>query len=401
MIAIGHNGGPSSDIDTDDVKMSWIKLDIADFKRGIANLDYETRGFYITILVEMYDSKGRLPNDLYLLGKRLGTTARVVKRVLDVLVSQGKVYVSGDWLRNRRCDEEREKLIAEYCKRHVAAVKREAARRSHAQATEEVSPKFGGSFGEVSAKQSANPDKFDQSSAETIQKSQIKTTEQALGLWQTSDQSCAHNLEKKKKEEEKNTPLPPKGGDEGRRARKPKSDFSQTELMATDAAIDAWNQTARSLGLAVVESRTPQRRRRLLARLSDIGGPPAFAVALSAIHSVPFLMGRVPPKPGQEPFKLDIEKLLQTDGNLGDVLAKLIDKAHAQPSSMGTGSKPWDRWSAAEWKAQIAKHANGIWPADRLGHPPGSKLCAVPDAVVTEERLTERYTPNGISREKH
>jgi uncharacterized protein YdaU (DUF1376 family) len=202
MSGVGHNGGPAYDIDTDEVKMSWIKLDIADFKRGIADLDYETRGFYITILVEMYDSKGKLPNDTYLLGKRLGTTARVIKRVLEVLIDQGKVYVSGDTIRNRRCDEEREKVIAEYCRRHAAALKREADKRRVADANGEVSGKFDGSFSEVSAKPSRNPTKFDESLGQTFPNSPTKSREPTPQLDQNSDHNCAYNLEVRSKKVE-------------------------------------------------------------------------------------------------------------------------------------------------------------------------------------------------------
>jgi uncharacterized protein YdaU (DUF1376 family) len=194
------------------VKMSWIKLDIADFKRGIADLDYETRGFYITILVEMYDSKGKLPNDTYLLGKRLGTTARVIKRVLEVLIAQGKVYVSGDNIRNRRCDEEREKVIAEYCRRHAAALKREADKRRVADANGEVSGKFDGSFSEVSAKPSRNPTKFEGSLGQTFPNSPTKSREPIPQLDQNSDHNCAHNLEvrsKKVEVSEERKSLPP------------------------------------------------------------------------------------------------------------------------------------------------------------------------------------------------
>jgi uncharacterized protein YdaU (DUF1376 family) len=215
MASIGDNGGPAFDIDTDDIKMSWIKLDIAAFKRGIVDLDYEMRGFYITLLVEMYDSKGKLPNDLYLLGKRLGTTARVVRRVLDVLIEQDKIYVSGDWLRNKRCDEEREKLIAEYCRRHAAAVKREATRRQNADANPEVSAKFPESLAEVSLKQSQNRAEFGESLDQTIGNSPTKTKDEQPELWVSSDQNCAHNLEKKKKEDrnkEREVPPNPQGG---------------------------------------------------------------------------------------------------------------------------------------------------------------------------------------------
>jgi len=49
-------------------------------------------------------------------------------------------------------------------------------------------------------------------------------------------------------------------------------------------------------------------------------------------------MGRIPPRDGRKPFKLDLEYLLQTDGKSGDVLAKLIDEAlteSARPAGNG------------------------------------------------------------------
>lgn len=198
---LGHNGGPDIGIDPDDVKMSWIKLDIADFKRGIAGLDYETRGYYITLLVDMYDSRGRLPNDPYLLGKRLGTTSRVVNRVLAVLISQGKIYVDGEWLRNRRCDEEREKVIAVYCRRHAAAIRREADKRYAAIAGGRVSAKFQQSLPEVSPKLSQNPPMFPERFAETISNLPAKSTESTPELDHGSAQNYAHNLESRMKEE--------------------------------------------------------------------------------------------------------------------------------------------------------------------------------------------------------
>lgn len=153
MTNLGHNGGPKFAIDPNDAKMFWFKLDIADFKRRIADLDYELRGYLITLLVELYDSKGRLPYDLPLLGKRLGTTARVMKRVLNVLIAQGEIYVAGEFIRSRRCDEEREKFIGDYCQRHASAIQREQAKRELRPASEKVWPKFHESLTRTSAKQ--------------------------------------------------------------------------------------------------------------------------------------------------------------------------------------------------------------------------------------------------------
>lgn len=50
------------------------------------------------------------------------------------------------------------------------------------------------------------------------------------------------------------------------------------------------------------------------------------------------------------------------------------------------------------WRKGIAEHANGIWPVDKLGPPPGSPKCVVPPALISELRLTEIYTDGGIKK---
>lgn len=50
------------------------------------------------------------------------------------------------------------------------------------------------------------------------------------------------------------------------------------------------------------------------------------------------------------------------------------------------------------WREGIKKHANGIWPLEFLGPPPGTPECVVPQALLNELRLTEIYTDGGIKR---
>jgi len=197
--------------------------------------------------------------------------------------------------------------------------------------------------------------------------------------------------------EQDNPPLPPRCG--GKRARRSRSALREADLALTDKAIAAWNAAAVQHGFVRVTASTEKRRRRLLERLADIGGLQNFELALSAVPSVPFLMGQITPRSGEGPFKFEFEHLLQTEGKLGDVLAKLIDKAH----SLGTGQvkEPWTAWSDEEWVRQIALHANGIWPVDKLSPPPASKKSACPPRVIESERLLERYDENGFSRGKH
>jgi hypothetical protein len=83
---------------------------------------------------------------------------------------------------------------------------------------------------------------------------------------------------------------------------------------------------------------TDATRKRFEKRLAAIGGAESFALALSAIPDDDFLMGRRPPRDGGRPFRLDLDRLLSTDTNMGDVLARLIDAAmDAQGSGAAHG----------------------------------------------------------------
>lgn len=81
------------------------------------------------------------------------------------------------------------------------------------------------------------------------------------------------------------------------------------------------------------------------------------------------------------------------------------DLAESQP---GSPAKPW--WTDpakvsavtdSQWRGSIARYANGIWPVDKLGPPPGSKRCMVPEHIIAELGLAEKYDANGLSREAH
>lgn len=54
--------------------------------------------------------------------------------------------------------------------------------------------------------------------------------------------------------------------------------------------------------------------------------------------------------------------------------------------------------TADRWRKAIDKHANGIWPVDKLGPPPGHELCVVPGDLVSELRLVELYDAAGNRR---
>jgi hypothetical protein len=202
--------------------------------------------------------------------------------------------------------------------------------------------------------------------------------------------------------------LPPTPLTGGARPVAPKSKFKADELRLTDEAFALYNAAAERLGFAKVASFTDARRTRLLKRLGDIGGLEPFKVALGAIEHVPFLMGKAPPRQGQAPFKLDLERLLQSQGDgLGDVLARLIDKAdqiaaQGEPEPPPRNGKVWGWWrknapairamSLDRWR-EIDAHAkpNGTWPWDVMGPPPGHPECLVPEALIAERGYAEIY----------
>jgi len=199
-------------------------------------------------------------------------------------------------------------------------------------------------------------------------------------------------------------PLPPTGsGGVGDRAEKDGRP-SKVALRRAQAraCIEAYNHDARKHGWTVCQAVTDSRLNRMLKRLDEIGGPEPFAVALRQVPAVPFLMGQIEPKDGGKPFKLDIDRLLSTGSNMGDVLAKLIDRAGEAPELVGPNGERWGFWrpdldklktlSAGYWRKRLDDvKPNGQWPWWTLGPPPGHAECYVHPDVIAERGLVEIY----------
>ncbi|MBX9863576.1 MAG: YdaU family protein [Hyphomicrobium sp.] len=99
-----------------------------------------------------------------------------------------------------------------------------------------------------------------------------------------------------------------------------------------------------------------------------------------------------------------IEKPKWAQGWLTD---RRFDDELARPGS-AAAKRPWwedpDKLAGLtedDWGHLISKHANGKWPTAELGYAPGHDRCVVPPTVVAKLRLTERYTSAGLSREQH
>ncbi len=155
------------------------------------------------------------------------------------------------------------------------------------------------------------------------------------------------------------------------------------ERAVLDQAIADFNVAAQALGFAKLTTLSEARSKALTKRLADLGsgdvaaGGVRFRAALSAIPHDAFLSGRKKPRQGQEPFRLNFERLLQTNGPMGDVLARLCD-AHDEhgPATANTGSKAptgadafatdWAAAMAEEREAQKARFSGVTSPETQI-----------------------------------
>lgn len=179
-----------------------------------------------------------------------------------------------------------------------------------------------------------------------------------------------------------------------------KRDAERTALLAQ--AMDLYNRAAVHWGFSQCEVLTDARAKRLEARIAEIGGLDRFRVALRAVGRDDFLMGRVQPRSGEQPFRLNIDRLLQTDGRMGDVLARLLESARVAELPPTTNGKDWGWWRGQEaiigrlgsdwWRQLFDKvKPNGTWPWWVAGAPPGHEECIVPAEVLAERGYVEIY----------
>lgn len=210
-----------------------------------------------------------------------------------------------------------------------------------------------------------------------------------------------NNKEEQGNKETRDSPPTPRT----RGARAPKAELTREQIEISDAAIEVYNAEAAKLGIVVCRSADNDRRRKLVDRVKAIGGLDQFRIAVSAIGHVPFLIGKVPPRPGEQPFRLDIDRLMQTSGPLGNVLAKLIDKAGevgapARTATVADRAAEIAQMSDDEQAALIRKHANGIWPRNTLTYSPADERCPFRPAVYEGLGITKlTYDVNGVRRQ--
>lgn len=97
---------------------------------------------------------------------------------------------------------------------------------------------------------------------------------------------------------------------------------------AFDHAIKVWSDMAQTEGLSLVQSRSEARRKKLMARLKELGGLEGWEAAVALVADSDFLCGRVNGKA----WKANFDFLLQPQS-----LEKVMERAYPPYRSDGNG----------------------------------------------------------------
>lgn len=332
-------------------------------------------------LCQQWEIQGPLPSDPAKFAAFSGWDIRVARRLVARLVELKKLDASADGIQSTRMQSEIEKYVAKV----RAAELRETRKATLRQTSHELPSNF--------------PEKSERSYAEVSKKNNEINDDVSREAALPESDSEPDNKD--------NPPTPLAGGVigevvfDGNRVEKPKAIEVRRE---GETALEIYNKAAEHFGFARCHSFTDARRKRLAKRIVDIGGVEQFRSALNALAMTDpfndFLLGRAKPRPGEQPFRLDFDRLLQSEGNLGDVLARLRDLSatSGDPALDADRRSLWLTWSREEWRAQIERYAKQVWPVNLIGPVPGWKNCMVPADLIAELKLTERFDQNGFQR---
>lgn len=389
-----------------------------------AMMSAEEVGALFMVMCQQWETMGPIAHDPARFAAYTGWDVRIAKRLLGRLEEIKKIERDERGLYSSRMENE----ITKYVNKVRAAETREAKKRDQ-KAAENGATDVQNSERSAADTRLATP-VATQVAAITSTKDLFKnlnkinettTTEGAL-------------LDSDSDSERKNPPLAPQGGEARlplgnpvnettaqmrRRLRGEKAAAKRASVEALRGQVEiivaTYNAEAEKRGYGQCDTLTEKRLRRIAERMADVGGPDNVLLAISSIHLDDWLGGRVKGRDGK-PFRMTIDHLFSDGSGLGDVLARLLDLARGKAKTAAkvvaaNGGHDPNWWRDAEkvaqvtdaqWRTTITRYANGRWPVDRLGPPPGHAKCVAPKHIVEELGLTYTYDPRtGESREPH
>jgi len=90
--------------------LPYYKAFPRDFVEGTIGMSFEMKGAYRIVLDLIYMQNGTLPDDARYISGHLGCSVKKWNSLRIALIEAGKIYVSGEFLRNDRADKELETL---------------------------------------------------------------------------------------------------------------------------------------------------------------------------------------------------------------------------------------------------------------------------------------------------
>ena len=395
----------------------------------LAGMSAEQVGVYVSLIGEQWRKQGPIEDDPRRLSLALGWDVRFVRKVVGQIVGLGRLERTPEGRLSSRCMEQE---IADYVQK---VREQEGAMNPHRGNKEPSKTPLGGNIEDAK-----NPLRGNKEASLSGDLSNNVSSFNGRGdpdaIFQGSRDGAyarAQDVDVDIEEEKKDFPLPPSGGRRRRAPRMPlvgdlgpepeenprqrAAPAEAARMRAAEAAIATYNLAAQKFGFRQCAVITDQRRKRLAKRLDDIGGPENFRKALWEIRNDDWLMGRVE-REGEESFRLDLDRLLSTGSGMGDVLARMLDRALAPPDERKPIARDdksalranwWQENLAAKtlppewWRPQIARYANGTWPVEYLGPGPwDAEACLVPKDLRQELALAAKYpTADGACLEKH
>lgn len=349
------------------MKMLYVKMYLSDVLEGVEGLTFEQAGFYLLSLFKMYARMDGLPFEEKAGALMMRCDVRTYRRLRDILIAAGKFEVDGAVIRNHRVEREIESYCDEIKRRQAAARDREEKKRAGFES---------GSAEELHRTSGRLPAEFAEKSGtlfgdfpENEGKKTNKNNEIGAEAGHSGGTIVGIDIDRLK---ERDMPTEEVGVsvdlDKSRARREYSPEFEKFWALypVKDGKWAAFDKSWRKLDR---ESRS------------------------QAIEAAPLYAARI--------VSERIERPKWAQGWLTE--RRFEDELRRRAGSSAS-SRPW--WTNREkvaslapgdWVRLIRKHANGVWPIDKLGYPPGHEDCIVPRVVLDELGVMGKYDRKGAA----
>jgi uncharacterized protein YdaU (DUF1376 family) len=244
----------------------FVRFYASDWRSGCIGMTPEEEGFYIRVCAHFWETGVRVPLDDMIAAGRLMLDVRKYRRLKTKLIEKGKLHVAEDGIYSPRSETEYSaatRAIGKEAEAEPMATARGQHDRQHADGRNQVEGRdtsahpvaaLPGDIGETSAR-----------SLGEVSENFANKPNEINGPLKSRNQSLKGKI----------IPLTPKGG--------------PTPSQALEA-FNAYNETALRCGLPQASRMTPDRQRKIIARLRDYGLD-GWGRALKNIETCDFLRG--------------------------------------------------------------------------------------------------------------